>query len=491
MFILDTDVRSRLNGTIPIRGAATVAENISSEATIGISGFGSVGYPKLVPEALAATDRDLSITIISGGAVGEEIDTDLVEADIMARRYPYQAQAESRQAINNGSLAFQDRHISMLGDDVAFRRFSLDVAIVEAIAVGDGWFIPSTSIGPTPAYVEQADQLIIEVNRSQPLSLQRIHDVYQPDAPPNREPLPLTEASGTIGSPRVSFDEEKLEAVVESNRKDRPYSFRTPGTAERDIAKNLVTFLNAEAQKNPLLQDTVHLQFGVGSIGNALMSVIERIDFDDREIVYFGEVIQDGLLDMLDNNELSAASATSLALSEEGQTRLFDNIDSYAEDIVLRPCNISNSGSLINRFGVVGVNSALEVDIYGNVNSTHINGTHLVNGIGGSGDFSRNCLLSIIALPSTTSGGDISRVVPMVPHVDHTEHDIDVIVTEQGVADLRWLSPKERAETIVEHCAHPEYKAELRRYLDRATSQGGHIPHDLDLAFSWSADTSK
>lgn len=488
---MNTDVQSRLNGQIPVREAATVAENIPSGATIGISGFGSVGYPKLIPEALAASDRDLSVTIISGGAVGEEIDTDLVKADAIARRYPYQAQTESRDAINDGSIAFQDRHVSSLGDDVAFRRLSLDVAIVEAIAVGERWFIPTTSIGPTPAYVEQADRLVVEVNRSQPLSLQHIHDVYRPDPPPNREPLPLTEAGEAIGSPRITFEERKLEAVVESNRKDRPYSFRTPGTTERDIAENLVSFLNAEAQENPLMQDAVHLQFGVGSIGNALMSVIEHIDFDDREIVYFGEVIQDGLLDMLDGGELSAASATSLALSAEGQRRLFDDIDRYADDIVLRPCHISNSGSLINRFGVIAVNSALEVDIYGNVNSTHINGTHIVNGIGGSGDFARNSLLSIIALPSTTSDGNISRVLPMVPHIDHTEHDIDVIVTEQGIADLRWLSPEDRAESIIGYCAHPEYEAELRRYLERSASRGGHIPHDLDSAFYWSDDTSE
>jgi succinyl-CoA:acetate CoA-transferase len=156
--------------------------------------------------------------------------------------------------------------------------------------------------------------------------------------------------------------------------------------------------------------------------------------------------------------------------------------------VVLRPSDVSNSPELIRRFGVVAVNSALEVDVYGHANSTHLNGSHLVNGIGGSGDFIRNAHLSVVTLQSTAAGGDISRIVPMVPHVDHTEHDISVVVTEQGVADLRGLDPRERAEALVEQCAHPDYRADLRTYLDRAEASGGHMPHDLDTALSWHAD---
>jgi succinyl-CoA:acetate CoA-transferase len=114
-----------------------------------------------------------------------------------------------------------------------------------------------------------------------------------------------------------------------------------------------------------------------------------------------------------------------------------------------------------------------------------VNGSHLLNGIGGSGDFNRNSPLAITALPSTAKGGEISRVVPMVPHPDHTEHDIDVIITEQGVADLRGLAPRERADLLVEACAHPEVRPALRAYLERAEGSGGHVPHDLETAFDW------
>ncbi|ERG94386.1 acetyl-CoA hydrolase/transferase C-terminal domain-containing protein [Haloquadratum walsbyi] len=73
----------------------------------------------------------------------------------------------------------------------------------------------------------------------------------------------------------------------------------------------------------------------------------------------------------------------------------------------------------------------------------------------------------------------------MVPHADHTEHDVDVIVTERGVADLRGTAPRERSAMIVNSCAHPDYRGRLQDYCDRAAEIGGHMPHDLDSAFSW------
>ena len=111
----------------------------------------------------------------------------------------------------------------------------------------------------------------------------------------------------------------------------------------------------------------------------------------------------------------------------------------------------------------------------------------MMNGIGGSADFARNALLSIFITPSTAKNGAISSIVPMVSHVDHPEHDVDVIVTEYGYADLRGRSPRERAERIIENCCHPLYRTLLRDYFERAKSVSGaqHTPHLLDEALSW------
>ncbi|SEH49991.1 succinyl-CoA:acetate CoA-transferase [Halopenitus malekzadehii] len=482
-------MRDRITGDPPRLSATEAAREVGDDDTLLVSGFGSVGYPKVVPLALAESDRDRSLTVVSGGSVGPEIDDALVEAGALERRFPYQARATSQAAINDGRVAFHDRNISTLGDEVLYGDLADgDVAIIEALAVGPDWLIPTTSIGQTPAFVENADRLIVEVNRTVPRDVRAFHDVYRTGRPPNREPIPLRDPGGRIGTDRVTFAPESLVGVVESDRRDQPYEFRDPTADDRAIADALRTFLEAEVERSPLFRDSLRIQFGVGSLGNALMGALGEADLGDRELIYFGEVIQDGLLDLLDDGDLATASATSLALSAEGQDRLFEHVDRYAEDIVLRPADLSNSPTLIDRFGVVAVNSALEVDLFGHVNSTHVNGTRVLNGVGGSGDFNRNAALTVLALPATAADGDISRIVPMTPHVDHTEHDIDVVVTEQGVADLRGASPRETATALIENCAHPAYRDDLHEYLERGERRGGHIPHDIETALDWHVD---
>ena len=476
----------RTNGDVPIHTAREAAAMVPAEAGLAVSGFGGVGYPKVVPLALAESDRELSLSVVSGGGVGEEIDTALLEADAIDRRYPFQADRRMREAINDRTVAFHDRHISQLGDEVAFGQLlSVDTAIVEAVAVGPDWLIPSTSIGATPSFVAAADELIVELNREQPIELGRVHDVYVRDPPPARGPIPLDGPGERIGTERIEFPEAKLVAVVESARRDDPYTFREPTETYERMAGNLAGFLDRELGANPLFDERICLQFGVGNLGNAISQALTDVPFGDRDVVYFGEVFQDGLLDLIDEGLLESASATSLALSADGQERLFDDIERYISDTVLRPADISNSPALIDRFGVVGINSAVDIDIYGNVNSTHIGGTDVVNGIGGSGDFNRNALLSIVALPASASGGDISRVVPFARHVDHTEHDVDVFITEHGVADVRGCSPTERAEEIIERCADPRFVPALEAYLERAMKGPGHLPQDFETAFGW------
>ena len=102
----------------------------------------------------------------------------------------------------------------------------------------------------------------------------------------------------------------------------------------------------------------------------------------------------------------------------------------------------------------------------------------MMNGIGGSGDFTRNAYISIFTCPSVAKDGKISSLVPMVSHLDHNEHSVNVIITEQGVADLRGKSPKERARLIIENCAHPDYKDILRDYL-KLTDCKSQTPHAL------------
>ncbi|MBO4593098.1 MAG: acetyl-CoA hydrolase, partial [Bacteroidaceae bacterium] len=133
--------------------------------------------------------------------------------------------------------------------------------------------------------------------------------------------------------------------------------------------------------------------------------------------------------------------------------------------------------------GVIAINTAIEVDIFGNANSTQISGTKMMNGIGGSADFTNNAYLSIFTCGSTTKGGAISSIVPFASHIDHTSHFVDAVITEYGVADLRGKCAMDKAKELIK-VAHPDYQPLLRDYLKYAEKYGGHTHHCLSAAFA-------
>lgn len=220
-------------------------------------------------------------------------------------------------------------------------------------------------------------------------------------------------------------------------------------------------------------------------MANAVINGLVHSDFEDLTV--YTEVIQDGMFDLIDAGKLRVASGASLTMSAEVQKRFYSNLDKYKSHLILRPQEISNNPEVVRRLGVIAMNTAIEVDLYGNVNSSHINGTNLMNGIGGSGDFARNGYLSIFFAESERKGGKISSVVPFCSHIDNCEHDVDVIVSERGVADLRGLSPKERAPIIIDQIASPRYQPILKDYFERAcvACHNSQTPHILSEAFSF------
>jgi succinyl-CoA:acetate CoA-transferase len=363
----------------------------------------------------------------------------------------------------------------------------LDVAVIEVAGVlPDGRLIPSSSVGNNKTWLDQADAIILEVNTSQNPALEGMHDIYYgTELPPYRIPIPLLNAGDRIGEPYLRCDPDKVIAVVHTDLPDRSNHFAAPDETSRRIAGHIIEFLQQEVRAGRLPADLLPLQSGVGNIANAVLAGLNDGPF--RNLTAFTEVLQDGMLDMLRSGTLATASATALSLSDEATADFNANIEFYRERIVLRSQEMSNHPELIRRLGLIAMNAMIEADIYGNVNSTHVMGSSMMNGIGGSGDFARNAYLSIFMTPSVAKGGSISCIVPMVSHVDHTEHDVQVIVTEQGLADLRGLSPTQRARLIVERCAHPDYRPALLEYMDRAQreSSGQHTPHLLDDALGW------
>ena len=487
--ILDPRLRDR------VMTAGEAAQLIQPGMTVAMSGFTGAGYPKAVPQALAARmeqsageGRPFRIKVLTGASTAPELDGALAKVEGMELRLPYQSDPNVRERINAGTLNYIDIHLSHVAQHTWFGFFGdIDVAVVEVAGIReDGLLIPSSSVGNNKTWLEQADKVILEVNHWQPAALEGMHDIYYGTAlPPDRKPIPLVKPDDRIGEPYLRVDPARIIAVVETDAPDRNSAFNPPDEASRQIARHLLDFLDHEVQRGRLTDRLLPLQSGVGNIANAVLAGLSEGGY--KGLAAYTEVIQDGMLGLLKNGTLRMASATSFSLSPAGIEEFNANVGFYRERILLRPQEISNHPELIRRLGCIAMNGMIEADLYGNVNSTHIAGSRIMNGIGGSGDFARNGYLSVFMSPSTAKDGKISGIVPMASHVDHTEHDTMVIVTEQGLADLRGLAPKQRARLIIERCAHPDYRPMLQDYFDRAcaNSYGKHTPHLLGEALSW------
>ncbi len=478
-----------------VTDAASAAATIRHGEIVAMSGFTGAGYPKAVPGALAeraraahARGEEFRIDLLTGASTAPELDCVLADAGAIARRLPYQTDPRLRDRINAGEVDYLDVHLSHVAEFSWFGFYGeIDTAVVEVTAVlPDGRLVPSTSVGNNKTWLDLAKRVILEVNAWQPLELEGMHDVYTGTAkPPHRHPVLIDEPADRIGSQYLSVDLDKVVAVVRTQAPDRNTSFVPPDATSQAIAGHLLEFLLAEQHAGRLPAKLLPLQSGVGNIANAVLHGLR--DSGLTGLTAYTEVIQDGMLDLLRDGVVDTASCTSLSLSPEAQEEFRRDIGFFRDRIVMRTQEISNHPEVVRRLGVIGMNGMIEADLYGNVNSTHVMGSRIMNGIGGSGDFARNGYFTAFLSPSTAKGGTISAIVPMVSHVDHTEHDTAILVTEQGLADLRGLAPRRRAQRIIDECAHPDFRAQLQDYFDRAMreSYGRHTPHLLSEALSW------
>ena len=478
-----------------IMSAEDAASLIRTGMTVGMSGFTGSGYPKAVPLALAerisaehAKGNPFRLKVWTGASTGPELDGALAKADGIEFRLPYNSDPIAREKINRGEMEYFDMHLSQVAP-MALQGFlgPLDVAVVEVSGIRpDGSLIPSSSVGNNKTWLDRAEKVILEVNRWQSVDLDGMHDIYYGTAlPPHRVPIPLVRADDRIGETAFRCDPDKIVAIVETDAPDRNLPFSPPDEAAQAIAGHLLEFFRHEVAKGRLPASLLPIQSGVGNIANAVLHGLRDAPFEN--MTAFTEVIQDGMVELLDAGKLRVASATAFSLSPDVAARLNSDMARYRSKMILRPQEISNHPELVRRLGCIAMNGLIEADIYGNVNSTHIMGSRIQNGIGGSGDFARNAYVSIFMTPSTAKGGKISAIVPQASHVDHINQDVQVLVTEQGLADLRGLSPKQRAKVIIENCAHPTYRPLLQDYYERALkgSYGMQSPSLLTEALSW------
>ena len=471
--------------------AEEAATYVKHDDNVGFSGFTPAGCPKVIPEAIARRaeqehkeGRPFKIGMFTGASTGDHLDGALARAEAVKFRTPYQSNKDMRTLLNAHGAEYFDMHLSELAQSLRYGFLGrVDVAIVEAVDVTeDGEIVPAEGVGILPTICRMADKILIELNRFHPKELRGIHDIYEPEDPPMRREIPVYKPSDRIGQPFVKVDPKKIVGVVETNREPDGSKFAPLDDVTLAIGRNVSDFLVGEMKAGRLPKSFLPLQSGVGNVANAVLGCMGENEAIPPFTVYT-EVIQDAVIKLMDQGRVTFASGCSLSVSHEALREIYARLDFFKDKLLLRPQEISNNPEVVRRLGVITINTALEADMFGNVNSTHVLGTKMMNGIGGSGDFTRSGYVSIFTTPSTAKDGKISSFVPMVSHMDHSEHSVKVIISEYGVADLRGKSPVQRAREIIERCAHPEYRPLLHAYLDRGVK--GHTPQSLDACFAF------
>jgi succinate CoA transferase len=471
--------------------AEEAAAFVQHNDNVGFSGFTPSGCPKDIPSAIAkraeeehAKGNPFQIGMFTGASTGDSLDGALARAKAVKFRTPYQSNKDMRAALNAREAAYFDLHLSELAQNLRYGFFGkVNVAVIEAADVSeDGEIVLTDAAGISPTICRLADIILVELNHYHPKEIRGMHDIYEPADPPLRREIPVYTPSDRIGSPVVKVDPAKIRGVVETNNPTESGKFASLDEVTLAIGRNVAAFLVGEMKAGRIPPSFLPLQSGVGNVANAVLGAMGA----NREVPAFNvytEVIQDAVIELMRKERIRFASGCSLSVSENVLKEIYSDLAFFKDRILLRPQEISNNPEVARRMGLIAINTALEVDIFGNINSTHVSGTRMMNGLGGSGDFTRAAYLSIFTTPSTAKDGKISAFVPMVSHLDHSEHSVKIIVSEYGVADMRGKSPVQRAREIIDRCVHPDYRPLLNDYLNMGIK--GHTPQNLKACFAF------
>lgn len=450
--------------------------------TLAFGGMGGQSVPKAFTNSLARLSGKMdfnNLTLFTGGGGTEGFEKAISSLNIV-RRYYYLSGESFRKKVNSGSVKLFDYWVSEYSRNLREGYFSrygpIDLAVIEISEIdADGHIIPSLSVDSSTALIQASKKVVLEINTRKP-ALRGLHDIYSPRI---NTIIPIVKVMDRIGKEWIDIPHSKISGIVFSDENEEPSgSYDSTDSTYLLVGKNVADFLRDNVYQNAKFKNRP-LQLGAGSIANAILTSLNL-----SKLSIWSEIIPSGWISKIGQEvaEISASAIYSMTGDNQKLSTVYEEILSNKDKIVLRPNEVTNSVEVISRLGVVVVQPAIEIDIYGSVNVSHIRG-NLRNGVGGSGDFTRAGSLTIIALPSTASKGMYSRVVPMLTNVDIPKQDVDVVITDQGVADLRGLSPRERAIEIISKCSHPSYTDYLGKYLKKAVANGGNVPIDTKSAF--------
>ncbi|MBI9101315.1 MAG: hypothetical protein JEY99_02790 [Spirochaetales bacterium] len=465
--------------------AEQAASFIQDGMTVAMSGYSMAGYPKAVVEALVDRKQggeDLSINLITGANV-PWLDEKLGHEQMIGRRAPMCASRVVAGQANNGSMRYVEQQMCKMPRLLRRNSFGkIDIAVVEALGFNEnGDLIPTNAIGFMNYLMDAAEHIIVEINTAQPEKLMALHDVYIPQAPPDTQPIPLTSVNQRIGSGGIPVHEDKILFIVETSIPEQVGALASGNEVTKKIAAHLFDFLEVEYQATGGILPPI--QTGFGGIANSIADAFQKSTFHDLQ--FFCGGITETILELMVSGKATALSTGGIGMSPR-VVEILETMPNIQDHLVIRNGDITNNSEIIGRLGLMALNTGIEIDVYGNVNSSHISGSRVVNGIGGGANFAQNAGLSVILIPSIAKGGAISSIVPMVSHQDICEHDVDIVVTENGLADLRGLDDGERADALIANCASQVYREQLLDYIRLAREKcGGHHPQLPEEAFRW------
>jgi succinate CoA transferase len=475
--------------------AAEAAALIHDGDNLALSGFTPNGNPLTIFRALSKraveehkAGRPFAVGIYTGASSCQSVEGDMANAHAIKFRAPFSTNKDFRTHTNMGEVDYEDMHLGHMAERMRHGFYgTFDWALIEVSDIDEGEtecraYLTSAG-GIVATAVRLAKRVILERNTFHNPNSRMLHDTYEPgDNGSGRGPIPVYAPYDRVGNNYISIDPKKIAGVIECNTPEEARAFKPVDEFTSAIGSNLAKFLVKDMKAGRIPPQFLPIQSGVGATGNAVLQALGS-DPDIPQFNVYSEVVQDAVINWMLKGKIKDASATAMTVTNDCLQKVYANMDYFSKHLTIRQSEVANSPEVIRRLGVIAINTALECDIYGNENSSHVCGSKLMNGIGGSCDYERNGYISVFTTPSIAKGGKISAIVPMCSHVDSTEHDVDVIVTEQGVADLRGKGPMRRAQEIIENCAHPDYKPLLREFLRIADK--GHEPESMraSLAF--------
>jgi acyl-CoA hydrolase len=339
-----------------------------------------------------------------------------------------------RQAIAEGRSDYVPVHLSEIPDLFTNRIIPLDVAFIHTSPPDEHGFMSfGVECAASKAAAESAKIVVAQVNEQMPRTL---GDVF----------IHVSHVH------KVVECSEPLQELAEGGFSE----------VERRIAAHIA----------PLIQDGATLQLGIGGIPDAVLSQLDG----KQHLGIHTEMVSDGVVKALERGFVTNLRTTLhpgkvIATFVLGSHQLYKYVHNNPQ-FEIHPCNYTNSPFVISQNdNMVAINSAIEVDITGQVCADSI-GTKIYSGFGGQVDFIRGAAYSkggkpIIALPSTTRNGKVSRIVPQLKAgagVVTSRADVHYVVTEYGVASLHGKNLRQRAEALLD-VAHPSFRAELEEYI--------------------------